>query len=468
MTRPVLGQQRTAIRLIEPGLDAAPRPSAASPAPRMDAMDEARRTSLPAIDVAEEHALATRVTELEARLGALVFWSRESKAALRSILASSAWRDGSLSERTQILRVLEALPTTPTDDSLYSYGHGTPFQTPVEAFARLTGKLTQRAADGTTLIAQLERLATHPFAPAVAGCFAHQTPSIALASVVQEVADPARIEQATAATCTVTSLAYALAQRDPAEYARLNVSLLLDAEVHTRGGERLVFDRNGTETSIAKPSERSISERAFQSALMQAAFPRADYVFTDTSTAPEGREAYETNVLTVLPLWLRVLSWIFFPAGIILSLIRFRQTGLSDDNLAAITTSVLGREYHSVAASLDALRGHLDSNGRVRAPVFVSFDHFAGGPHELSLVGVEGEGEDAVLICRNPWGSIWVDVDGEDLATTYALLWKQKPGVRPATDSLKGVRFEDSSEGTIRIPLGSATGRTIRGFVLPN
>lgn len=458
-------------RLSPPGLgpaSAGPTPTTPPPVATHDGFDGSR-------GVRHGHgaAIAVATAELIAKADRAMF-ADDVRGAVSRMLTSATFTAASPERQLRILRLALALPALTSDASLLSYGQSSPFTTPLESFAALcaSGRLASHASDGSGLLEILERVAATPLGSAAAPIFAPETHSNLLVALIEETASPARIDQGGASTCTVTSLSYELAQREPAEYARLVAGLVLDGQARMRSGRVLHFDTNGTERTVPSSSalrpknDRTLSERALQSALMQAAWPRNDYRFDAASTSPDGKEQFHAKVINVMPDWARILAWIVFPVGFLLWLIPIRLAGLPAEQLADISGDVFGRRFETRGASLSGLREHLDAAGRPTAPLFVAFARFAGEAHALSVVAIEGEGDDASIICRNPWGSIWVDLAGQSMAEAYAGLWESLPeGARPDAATLAGVSFADSRQGTIRVPLRSPLGQSLSGFV---
>jgi len=134
-----------------------------------------------------------------------------------------------------------------------------------ELFKQSGGAVLSRVGmNGTRLIDSLDKLAT-----AVASDPAKKS---ILNDTMYDIANPGRIWQGQAPTCTVSTMQYELAAQQPAEYARLMAGLVADGSVTMRGGGKLeVNAQAAVEASRANNDRRSSSEAIFQSAAMEYA-----------------------------------------------------------------------------------------------------------------------------------------------------------------------------------------------------
>lgn len=101
--------------------------------------------------------------------------------------------------------------------------------------------------------------------------------TILLGELIRNVAHPGRITQGLKGTCAATCIEIQIAERDPAEYARLVAGLVSPAgRVPLRSGEELVRDED-----VLAPDDhefrRSPVSRIFQVACMEFAYPDLDY-----------------------------------------------------------------------------------------------------------------------------------------------------------------------------------------------
>lgn len=101
--------------------------------------------------------------------------------------------------------------------------------------------------------------------------------TILLGEIIRNIAHPGRITQGLKGTCAATCIEIYMAEREPAEYARICRGLVSPSgRVKMRNGEELVRD----EDALA-PDEfefrRSPISRIFQVACMEYAYPELDY-----------------------------------------------------------------------------------------------------------------------------------------------------------------------------------------------
>ncbi len=129
--------------------------------------------------------------------------------------------------------------------------------------------LLQRDTLGQTMLGRLYELLTQPL-DAAFQAEGIGRPDILL-SVLTEVIDPGSIDQSFKTTCAATTLEYLLARQNPAELVRLVTGLvsplasvvLANKDTLRRVKDSVAYDNSG----------RSISERVFQSAVMDSAKP---------------------------------------------------------------------------------------------------------------------------------------------------------------------------------------------------
>jgi hypothetical protein len=142
--------------------------------------------------------------------------------------------------------------------------------------------LLDKDKDGNTLLDNLHAMATGPLAPALEANGI--TRSALLSSVMEEAGMPGEINQSNRGTCTVTSMQHMLCENDPAEYVRIMRGLTSpEGTVQLRNGATLRRE----EDSVAPDSatDRSASERMFQSAMMEYSNGNLDYSnLTDKNT----------------------------------------------------------------------------------------------------------------------------------------------------------------------------------------
>jgi hypothetical protein len=123
--------------------------------------------------------------------------------------------------------------------------------------------LTHADAKGQTTLANLARLATQPLHPNAAS---HTTKNEVLESVLRNLANPNRIDQGDAPTCTVTSMQFELVADEPAEYTRLMADLTgPQGRAKMRGGADLVLEAG----EAGARDNRSVADTIFQNAAME-------------------------------------------------------------------------------------------------------------------------------------------------------------------------------------------------------
>lgn len=125
--------------------------------------------------------------------------------------------------------------------------------------------LFEKDAAGNTVLRSLEHLS--------------QSKRSSLAGeALADIADPRRIQQGYAPTCTATSMQYELAKERPAEYARLMSGLAVDGRVQMAGGGVLRVPVGAAlSASEENRDARTASEALFQSAVMEYANGTDDY-----------------------------------------------------------------------------------------------------------------------------------------------------------------------------------------------
>ncbi|MCC6807668.1 MAG: hypothetical protein IT381_09610 [Deltaproteobacteria bacterium] len=378
--------------------------------------------------------------------------------AVRALVASPTWAAANAAERRALLGLLDRLDAAPLDAGP-SAGH-TAGHNGYDAFIALCRRqrddrplLLARTDGGATILDMLTRFTVDP---ALVRRVEPLTAAAIFSTLLLEVADPDRIEQAEAGTCAVTSLQHHLAEHDPAEYVRVMTDLMsAGARVTLRGGDVVRRDDNAI-VSTGRTT-RSASERVFQSAMMQAELPKRDYA---TDGAREGVVEEHSSLYDSLhPFW-KILAALTIIFAIIFALIprrRLREPGLDDAGVTHAASQLFGRRYDT--AILD---GETDRLAWLRARVpdgdfrgrgwFVGLIPFGnGGGHEMMIERIDYAGRPPVLICRNPWGSSPLSVRGQPIGAPA-------PG---------DVVVEDPARGTVRIPLTDANLRMFHAVHFP-
>lgn len=225
----------------------------------------------------------------------------------------------------------------------------------------ISGKLPGSAARGGdkgSLLAQLDTLATQPLADGI-------DRSALVADTIQEIADPARINQHTKGTCVATVASILLAKVDSAEYIRLVAGLAMpEGKVLTAGGHTLAREADWQSAD----GNRSISARLLQPAFMEFANGEADY----DNTADQHSDGLR---------------------------------GLSAKNSEALLETVMGRQYDTLSVpdldtrDLEATFEKLKSavKGGEKVPVGLLFSSEA---HKVLVERISGDR----IYYTNPWG----------------------------------------------------------------
>ncbi|MDC3961099.1 hypothetical protein [Polyangium jinanense] len=136
------------------------------------------------------------------------------------------------------------------------------------------GRLARLDALGHPLVESLVAIATGPLWSFFA---APEGRNRALFELVQNLANPGRINQGLKGTCAAACLESYLAVQDPAEYARLVAGLIsASGRATLRSGEELVCDEDILLPNVGERGRNPIS-RIFQVACMEFAYPDLDY-----------------------------------------------------------------------------------------------------------------------------------------------------------------------------------------------
>lgn len=341
--------------------------------------------------------------------------------ALLRILAAPCWAQASAEERVAIVTVCAAVPLRALDNVdqtgvSHDWHQGGGQTRPLVALALLAERdlggrpaLLDRAHGGRSLAGELAALvATAPDQTVLTQTGAR--PAEILGGLILEIADSGRIAQGNVGTCGATTLQLQLVESNPAEYARLCAGLLSAGRVTLRNGDTLT--RDGSSIAPTPGNCRTPSERLFQSAVMEYGSP-ADYqVRRDAHGQIE--DVHAGNVLDRLPLWARVLAWIFILPGLIMHFWPLEAGGLTgweydraaqglfgEDFSQRYSAPALGLQWpHSGASQLARLAELRPDGDFARQRVGVSVLWNDGG-HFLSLERVEAER----VVLHNPWGS---------------------------------------------------------------
>ena len=176
----------------------------------------------------------------------------ESKSAkvVENVINSSLWKGLSASDKGSLAKVMSAAG----EKGLVALGallEGTPES------VKDTDHL------GKSLLGNLAELASQPLNAAL---YAGTTKQKVLDEVLLQVANPDRVDQGNAPTCTVTSMQFELVRDETAEYVRLMAGLTgPKGKVEMRGGGDLKLDPE----SLAQLNKRQSSQAIFQTAAME-------------------------------------------------------------------------------------------------------------------------------------------------------------------------------------------------------
>lgn len=146
----------------------------------------------------------------------------------------------------------------------------------LQAFSALhqSSRLTLTDSQGTPMALLLGRLARGPMAESLEESPGRQR---LLGSLVRTLHRPGRINQGLKGTCAVTCLESYMAERQPAEYARLCVGLMTPlGRVSLQNGGELIRDEDCLVWN-AREARRGLVSRLFQVAAMEYAYPELDY-----------------------------------------------------------------------------------------------------------------------------------------------------------------------------------------------
>ncbi len=186
-------------------------------------------------------------------------------ASLQKVFTSPTWLKSTPEQKGQILNV--AATASPKG---------------LDALATLAQnqKLTSTDSKGGTLLSNLSTMSSQPLAPDLSfNTPGAPTRQSLLDGVLMETADPGlNCRQSTKDTCTVTTAQYELANRQPAEYARLMTGLTgPSGQATMAGGKKLSLDDEDISRPANSSDTRSDSSRLFQSAAMEFANGTENY-----------------------------------------------------------------------------------------------------------------------------------------------------------------------------------------------
>lgn len=224
----------------------------------------------------------------------------------------------------------------------------------------ISGKLAGKdLKGGQTLMQNLQAIATQPLADGI-------DRSKLLNEVVQELADPVCIQQEARNTCGATTAQILLANRNPAEYARIVAGLSSPAGKTTlQDGSELHRDPNWN----VEDGGRTTSSRLIQPAFMTAAG------LTEYDNVKDGNKVPGT-------------SWAI--------------PGMMPWGMEKLLTRMTGQEYDSHFMTLDPAFKKATPDHPVPICVNYSLDRGEVAPHWLQVTGYDPATKTATII--NPWG----------------------------------------------------------------
>ncbi len=120
---------------------------------------------------------------------------------------------------------------------------------------------------GPTLLDQLDRLSTTPLHSGVVDPGGlPQDRTVVTEELLKELSEPSKeLNQGNRGTCPVTTMSHRLSDKNPAEYARIVTDLATTGQSKLANGDNIQVPPDGF---AADSSGRSVSERLFQSAVM--------------------------------------------------------------------------------------------------------------------------------------------------------------------------------------------------------
>jgi len=180
--------------------------------------------------------------------------------------------------------------------------------------------------------------------------------------LVLNLAEPKRINQGLKATCAAACLESYMAERDPAEYARLIAGLVTrDGQVTLKSGLSLVCDEDVLTPGLREAGRNPVS-RIFQAACMEFAYPNMDYDNVNDGHY-DGDEnigsGLEMNAFQRLVAAVTGQSW--------------KTTSTTHARLASIF-SRLGMDTHDVVDIKRDGISIIDQSTRQNEPVFVTLE----------------------------------------------------------------------------------------------
>ena len=258
--------------------------------------------------------------------------------------------------------------------------------------------------DTPSVLDQLERLSRNPLDSRLVD---RGTPPRSIdrsqvsEQLLQELASPnGTINQDDRGTCTCTSMSHRLAQRNPAEYARLATDLALTGQSKLTNGDTIKVPDN----TAGQPDgrARSHTERFLQSSLMNYAHPG----YVNRYDGPDGIAGTADDGIITDPSKPNQRSKDGWP--------KERTSGLNTDEQERVMRGLYGKKYTFYNGSfmsaidkqttMNKIKGEL---GAGRGPVEANLK-WGGGGHAVEVTEVKN----GRVYIRNPWGGS-VGVNGQ-------------------------------------------------------
>ena len=213
--------------------------------------------------------------------------------------------------------------------------------------------------------------------------------TILLGELIRNIANPGRITQGLKGTCAATCVEIYLAERDPAEYARLCAGLMApEGRVKLRNGDELSRDED-----VLAPDDhefrRSPISRIFQVSCMEYAHPELDYHndvdghFQGTDNTGTGLSlvAFERLLVAISGETWKTISDEFSQFARLLGLDSSKLPDLHRDAMQIIERSTIAGEPVFATIELSKVRSPLR-----RAASNGSAEHAA---HKVRVLGVD-------------------------------------------------------------------------------
>lgn len=286
--------------------------------------------------------------------------------------------------------------------------------------------LTRGYGNTGTLLDQLNRASTTNVDSRLVDSAGQPVPrSRVTEQLLQEVSDPARrINQDNRGTCTVTSHTYALAQQNPAEYARLSTDLATTGQSRLANGDTIrVPAQNGAWQ--ADNSDRSHGERLLQSALMDYARPGQNYQNWNAGADGQRGTADDGFPDPTNPNNRSIDGW---PDT--------NGSGLIPSEQQRVLSGLHGRQYQQVTGSGQDVTARAQQELQAGRQVHTDLA-WGGGQHAVVITRIDQQ--NGRVYFRNPWGADGVGQNGAVNGTAA-----NNTGTGPLRTTTNGDQAEES------------------------